>query len=317
MQTPLSSGPRRGARITGWGSAVPEKVLSNFDLAQMIDTTNEWIVERTGIHERRIGGTTSTLAIEAAQKAMTVAGVSADQIDLLILATTTPDQQVPGTSATVQDSLGLRCGAVDMNAACAGFVYALTAAWGFINMGMERVLVIGADALSKITNWDDRGTAILFADGGGAVVVEATDGPDALLGYDLGADGTARVILDCDIGGTLRMEGKEVFKRAVRAVVSSAEAALARAGVTTHQIAYLIPHQANIRIIEAAGSRLGFGSDRYVSVLHKYGNTSAGSIPLALVEAIEDGRVKPGDLLLFSGFGAGMTWSSAVVRWNP
>jgi 3-oxoacyl-[acyl-carrier-protein] synthase III len=305
----------RGARITGWGRAVPDKVLTNDDLAKTMDTSNEWIVERTGIHERRVGGVTSELAVTAGRLAIESAGLRADQIDLLILATTTPDQQVPATSATVQDQLGVKCGAMDINAACSGFVYALVTAYSLVNLGFERILVIGADCLSRITNWEDRGTAILFADGGGAVVVEASD-RQTLLGFDLGADGSARFILDCDIGGTLRMEGREVFKRAVRAVVSSAELAMKRAGVTADEIAWLVPHQANIRIIESAADKLGIPPERCCTVLHNTGNTSAGSIPLALVAAIEDGRIKRDDLVLMSGFGAGMTWASAVVRWD-
>lgn len=308
--------PRRGGRIVGWGTALPDRVLTNDDLSRMMDTSDEWIRERTGIRERRIDGLTSELAARSARQALDSAGLGGEQIDLLILATTTPDQQVPATSATVQQALGLRCGAMDINAACSGFVYALVTAFGLLNVGLDRILVVGADALSRITDWSDRGTAILFADGGGAVIVEASDA-DTLLGFDLGADGSARSILDCDIGGKMRMEGREVFKRAVRAVVSSAEAALKRAGVTVDEIAYLIPHQANLRIIESAADKLGIPMHRAVSVLETMGNTSAGSIPLALVTAVHDGRVKPGDLLLLSGFGAGMTWASAVVRWNP
>ena len=304
----------QGARITGWGRALPPKVLTNDQLALMMDTSDEWIVERTGIRERRVGGVTSELAVESGRLAIERAGLSVDQIDFLMLATTTPDQQVPATSAVVQHVLGLHCGAMDINAACSGFVYALVHAYGLINLGYERILVIGADSLSKITDWTDRGTAILFADGGGAVVLEASD-EQTLLGFDLGADGSARSILDADIGGKLRMEGREVFKRAVRAVVASAEVAMKRAGVTADEISWLVPHQANIRIIQSAADKLGIPPERCCTVLHDTGNTSAGSIPLALVAAIEDGRIKRDDLVLMSGFGAGMTWASAVVRW--
>jgi 3-oxoacyl-[acyl-carrier-protein] synthase-3 len=304
----------RGARITGWGRALPEKVLTNDDLAQTMDTSHEWIVERTGIHERRIGGITSELAVESGRLAIERAGLTADQIDFVILATTTPDQQVPATSAAVQHALGLKCGAMDINAACSGFVYALVTAYGLVNLGFDRILVIGADALSKITDWTDRGTAILFADGGGAIVLEAST-EQTLIGFDLGADGSARTFLDCDLGGKMRMEGREVFKRAVRAVVSSAEIAMKSAGVTVDEIAWLVPHQANIRIIQSAADKLGIPPERCCTVLHNTGNTSAGSIPLALVAAIEDGRIKRDDLVLMSGFGAGMTWASAVVRW--
>lgn len=305
-----------GIRITGWGSALPEKVITNDDLAGMMDTSDEWIRERTGIRERRVGGTTAGLAIDAARQALDRAGVTPDDIDLLILATTTPDQTIPASSATVQTGLGLRCGAFDINAACAGFVYAMVTASGFLETGLQRVLVIGSDTLSRVTDWTDRGTAILFADGAGAVVLERFDEP-TLLGWDLGCDGTARHMLDCDVGGHIHMDGREVFRRAVRAVVASAEAALQRAGVTASDIDWLVPHQANIRIIQSAADKLGIPMERAIEVLSYTGNTSAASIPLALAAAADDGRLKPGDLLLLSGFGAGMTWASAVLRWQP
>lgn len=305
-----------GIRITGWGSALPEKVITNDDLAGMMDTSDEWIRERTGIRERRVGGTTAGLAIDAARQALDRAGVTPDDIDLLILATTTPDQTIPASSATVQTGLGLRCGAFDINAACAGFVYAMVTASGFLETGLQRVLVIGSDTLSRVTDWTDRGTAILFADGAGAVVLERSDEP-TLLGWDLGCDGTARHMLDCDVGGHIHMDGREVFRRAVRAVVASAEAALQRAGVTASDIDWLVPHQANIRIIQSAADKLGIPMERAIEVLSYTGNTSAASIPLALAAAADDGRLKPGDLLLLSGFGAGMTWASAVLRWQP
>jgi 3-oxoacyl-[acyl-carrier-protein] synthase-3 len=244
------------------------------------------------------------------------AGCTAADIDLLILATTTPDQQVPGSSATVQDDLGLRCGAFDINAACSGFVYSLVTAHAFVNTGLSRVLVVGSDTLSRFTDWTDRGTAILFADGAGAVVVEASE-EKTLLGWNLGADGSARRILDCDIGGLIHMDGREVFRRAVRAMVNSAEHALADAGVEGRDISWLLPHQANIRIIESAADKLGIPMERTVNVMRYTGNTSAASIPLALDAAASDGRIEPGDLLLLSGFGAGMTWASAVLRWRP
>lgn len=305
-----------GIRITGWGSALPEKVITNDDLAGMMDTSDEWIRERTGIRERRVGGTTAGLAIDAARQALDRAGVTPDDIDLLILATTTPDQTIPASSAAVQTGLGLRCGAFDINAACAGFVYAMVTASGFLETGLQRVLVIGSDTLSRVTDWTDRGTAILFADGAGAVVLERSDEP-TLLGWDLGCDGTARHMLDCDVGGHIHMDGREVFRRAVRAVVASAEAALQRAGVTASDIDWLVPHQANIRIIQSAADKLGIPMERAIEVLSYTGNTSAASIPLALAAAADDGRLKPGDLLLLSGFGAGMTWASAVLRWQP
>ena len=307
----------RGAQITGWGTALPEKVVTNKDLEGTLDTSDEWIAERTGIRERRIGGATSGLAIEAGRAAMEMAGWEPDTVDLVILATTSPDQQVPATASTVQHELGLSCGAFDLNAACSGFAYALVMAHGMVETGMSRILLIGAETLSRITDWDDRGTAILFADGAGAVALQAVDGPGELLAYDLGSDGSARHILDADIGGYLKMDGREVFRRAVRVMVSSAEATFAKAGVTADDVAVVIPHQANIRIIESACNKLGIPMDKAVSVLQRTGNTSSASIPLALAEAADTGRLQPGDLALIVGFGAGMTWASAVIRWNP
>ncbi len=305
----------RGGRITGWGTALPEKVLTNADLENMLDTTDAWITERSGIKERRIGGTTAGLAVEAGVQALATAGLQPSDIDMLVLATTTPDQTVPATSAAVQHEIGLRCGAFDLNAACSGFVYALVAANGFLVQGMERVLVIGSETLSRITDWEDRSTAVLFGDGAGAVVLEAAD-PTRVLSWDLGTDGSARPLLYADLGGTLEMEGREVFRRAVRVMVDSGLRSIQRAGVTVDDIALVVPHQANIRIIEAANQRLGIPMERTAIVLHRTGNTSSASIPLALVDAIETGRLKPGDLMLLVGFGAGMTWASAVVRWD-
>src|SRR5690606_34222059 len=223
-------------------------IVTNHDLESTLDTSDEWIVERTGIRERRVGGTTSGLAIAAGREALERAGWEPESVDLLVLATTSPDQQVPATASTVQHELGLRCGAFDLNAACSGFVYGLVAAHGFVEAGMNRILLIGAETLSRITDWDDRGTAILFADGAGAVTLEAVAGPGELLGGDLGSDGSVRHILDADIGGYLRMDGREVFRRAVRVMVASGRAALDRAGITADDIAVVIPHQANIRI---------------------------------------------------------------------
>jgi len=307
----------RGAHITGWGSALPDTVVTNSDLAKSMDTSDEWIRERTGIRERRVGGTTAGLATAAARQAMARAGCAPESVDLLILATTTPDQHVPATSAVVQHELGLRCGAFDLNAACSGFAYALVTAHALIQGGgLDRILVIGCDTLSRITDWTDRGTAILFADGGGAVVLEAT-ADDTILGWDLGADGAAAKILECDIGGFLTMDGKEVFRRAVRAVVSSAHHAMKNASVTAADIAWFIPHQANIRIMHSAADKIGIPHEHVVNVLSYSGNNSAGTIPLALAAAADDGRLQPGDLLLLSGFGAGMTWASVVLRWQP
>ena len=306
-----------GARIVGWGVGLPDKVLTNEDLrAGGLDTTDEWIRDRTGIAERRIGGSTASLSIEAGRQAIAKAGLQPSDIDVLVLATTTPDQAVPASSASVQDGLGLRCGAFDVNAACSGFVYALVTAHGLVGIGARRALVIGTDTLSRITDWDDRNTAVLFADGSGAVVLEATDGPGQLLGWDLDSDGSARPLLYADIGGYLRMDGKEVFRRAVRLMVESATKSMRHAGVTADQLKLVVPHQANARIIKAACDRLGVGLDRAAVVLHRTGNTSSASIPLALADALDNGRVDDGDLVLLVGFGAGMSAASAVLRWG-
>jgi 3-oxoacyl-[acyl-carrier-protein] synthase-3 len=306
----------RGGVIRGWGVALPDKVVTNDDLAQTMDTTDEWIRERTGIAERRVGGTTASLSIESGRQAIERAGVDLASIDALVLATTTPDQTVPATSATVQHELGLRCGAFDVNAACSGFTYALIVAHGLLAAGAQRALVIGTDTLSRITDWSDRGTAILFADGSGAVVLDAVDGPGQLLGWDIDADGSLVKLLDCDIGGNLRMDGKEVFRKAVRIMVDSAEKSMKHAGVTADDIKLVVPHQANIRIIEAACARLSMPMERCVNTIHRTGNTSSASIPIALAEALDDGRVADGDLVLLVGFGAGMTAASAVLRWG-
>lgn len=304
-----------GIAIRGWGAALPEKVVTNHDLAATMDTSDEWIRERTGIRERRIGGTTAGLATEAARKALDVSGFDPSTIDLLLLATTTPDQTVPATSASVQHALGLRCGAMDINAACSGWVYGLVAAAGYSAMGAERILVIGAETLSRITDWEDRGTAILFADGAGAAVVETVDGPGALLGWNLSADGSLVHVLYADVGGYIQMNGREVFRQAVRVMVNSSTKALARAGLTAADVDVVIPHQANVRIIDSACSKLGIPLDKAVVNLPTTGNTSAASIPLALVEGIRDGRVEDGMVVLLVGFGAGMTSASAVLRW--
>ncbi|MCL5973009.1 MAG: beta-ketoacyl-ACP synthase III [Ferrimicrobium sp.] len=304
-----------GARITGYGSALPERIVTNADFEKYLDTSDEWIASRTGIRERRFGGTTTSLAVEAGRGAIASAGLLPSDIDFVILSTTTPDQTVPATSAEVTHQLGTSGGGMDINAACAGYVYALVTARGLIEMGFHRILVIGADTLSKITDQNDRSTAVLFADGAGAVVLEACD-DETFLGWDLGVDGSARPILYCDHGGYMYMEGQEVFKRAVRAMLESAQRALKQAGVSGDEVALLVPHQANLRIIQAANDRLGIPLERTALVLDKTGNTSSGSIPLALADAAGDGRLTTGDLVLFTGFGAGMTWASALVRWE-
>lgn len=305
----------RGIRFSGWGIAVPDKVVTNDDMAARLDTSDEWIVERTGIRERRIGGTTTGLAIEAAQAALASSGRVPGDIDNVLLATTTPDGLVPGSAPTVQHGIGMHGGAVDLNAACSGFVYGLVAAAGLIAVGSGPVLLVGSETLSRITDMDDRKIAILVGDGAGAVVLEPVDGPGALLSWNLNSDGSLKHLLKCDHGATLYMDGKEVFRRAVRLVVDSAQRALADAGLTPDDISLFVPHQANLRIIHAACQRLGIPEERTAVVIHRYGNTSSASIPLALHDAIENGRVHEGDHLLLSGFGGGMTWASAVLRW--
>ena len=305
-----------GLTVRSCGIAVPDKILTNDDLSARLDTSDEWIAERTGIRERRIGGTTSGLAIEAGRQALERAGLEPADIDVVVLATTTPDATVPATSATVQAELGIPGGAFDVNAACSGFVYGLVTAAGLIATGSGRVLLIGSDTLSRITDWDDRKMAVLVGDGAGAVVLEPVDGPGDLLSWNLGADGTLRHLLRCDHGGYLTMDGKEVFRRAVRVVVDSAVKALDDAGLSAADVDLLVPHQANLRIIQAACQRLGIPEERTAVVIDRYGNTSSASVPLALDDAVTGGRVRRGDHLLLTGFGGGMTWASAVLRWG-
>lgn len=307
----------RGARFTGWGTALGHKTVTNDDLAATMDTNDEWIRERTGIHRRHIGGTNAELSTLSGHAALQMAGVDPASIDALVLATTTPDRAVPATSATVQNALGLRCGAFDVNAACSGFVYGLVAAHGLVAMGAERILVIGTDILSRITDWTDRNTAILFADGSGAAVLEA--GPGQLLGWDLDADGSAEEILYAEHGSHIHMDGKEVFRRAVRIMVDSAQKSMAHAGVEAKDISLIVPHQANIRIISAACDRLGVPLERAAVCIHETGNTSSASIPLALFGHDGNGpasRLERGELVLLVGFGAGMTAASAILEWG-
>lgn len=305
-----------GAELTGWGMALPETVVTNADFEARLDTSDEWIVERTGIHERRMGGTTTDLAVAAGAAALDRAGVAPADVDLLILATTTPDQEVPANSSVVHHRLGLSGGAFDLNAACSGFVYALVTASSLLATGVERCLVIGADVLSRLTDLDDRATAVLFADGAGAVLLEAAPNDGFLLSWDLGVDGSAMPLLYCDRDGYLQMQGREVYRRAVRSMVDSAGAALERAKLSADDIDLMVPHQANARIIEAANSRLGIPMERTVLVLDRTGNTSSASVPIALAAAADEGRLHPGARVLLCGFGAGMTWASAVIRWS-
>jgi 3-oxoacyl-[acyl-carrier-protein] synthase-3 len=324
------------ACVAGWGTAVPERRLTNVELEERVDTTDEWIVERTGIRERRIaspGETTATLAVEAGMTAIKHAGVTPDEIDLLIIATATPEQPIPHTGAFVGEALGLRCGSFDLGAGCAGFVYMLVTGSSLLATGdLRNVLVIGSETLSRIIDPEDRATCILFGDGAAAAVLSPSDddGP-GLLAWDLGCDGSAAGLLEIRAGGSrlpaspetiaareqyLKMAGQEVFRRAVRAVVDSAVTTLDRAGVASSEVAWFVPHQANIRIIDSAANRLGIPRERTIVNIERYGNTSAASIPLALAEAAEDGRLRAGDLVLLSGFGAGMTWGSALLRWG-
>jgi 3-oxoacyl-[acyl-carrier-protein] synthase-3 len=305
-----------GAAITGWGMALPDKVVTNADFAARLDTSDDWIVERPGIRERRFGGTTGGLAAEAGRAALARSGNEGSEIDLLVLATTTPDQAVPATSSALHAELGCSGAAFDLNAACAGFVYAVVTAVSMLGVGYQRALVIGSDTLSRITDQDDRGTAVLFADGAGALVIEARPDRELMLSYDLGLDGSLTSILYADQGGYIVMEGREVFRRAVRASVDSALKVLEAAQVSASDIALFVPHQANQRIIDAAVQRLGLDPEKSAIVLQKTGNTSAASMGIALSEAADGGRLADGDLVLLSGFGAGMTWASAVLRWG-
>jgi 3-oxoacyl-[acyl-carrier-protein] synthase-3 len=313
---PIIPTTARGGVITGWGTALPEKVLTNDDLSKMMDTSDDWIRERTGIHQRHVGGTTASLSVESGRRAIEMAGIDPLSIDALVLSTTTPDRTVPATSARVQHELGLSCGAFDINAACSGFVYGLATAHGLIAMGANKVLLIGTDTLSRITDWTDRNTAILFADGSGAAVIEAVEGQGEMLAWDIAADGSLEPLLYAEIGGFLHMDGKEVFRRAVRIMVDSAQKSLSNAGLTIEDIALIVPHQANTRIIKAACERLGAPLEKTAIVLHRTGNTSSASIPLALFDAADAGRLQRGDLVMMVGFGAGMTAASSIIRWN-
>ncbi len=305
-----------GAAITGWGAALPAQVVTNDDFARRLDTSDSWISERTGIRERRIGGTTASLATEAGRAVLQRAGVSGADVDLLIVATTTPDQAIPAVSSPVHHALGIGGGAFDLNAACSGFGYALVTADALVSAGHRRVLLIGAETLSRYTDMDDRATAVLFGDGAAGVLLESRPGREMILARDLGVDGSAVPILYADLGGFIHMEGREVYRRAVRVEIESITRVLDEAGVEPKEIALFVPHQANLRIIEAVNERIGLQMDHTAIILDRTGNTSAASIPLALAEAADAGRLAEGDLVLISGFGAGMTWASLVLRWG-
>jgi 3-oxoacyl-[acyl-carrier-protein] synthase-3 len=304
-----------GVRFTGWGIGLPDRIVTNDELSLTLDTSDAWISERTGIRERRIGGTTRSLGAEAAKAALADAGITAADLDFILLATTSPDRMAPATAVMIQADLGATCPAMDVNAACSGFVYGLRVAQGFLETGMKRILLIGSERLSGWVDWNDRTTAVLFGDGGGACVLEYSDDVNEVLSFSIGAEGTLADILSCNHGEAFTMDGQEVFRRAVRAVVESSEEAMARAGVTADQISLMIPHQANIRIIQAMADRLNIPMENAVITLDRYGNTSSSSIPLAFDIARKEGRIKSGEYALMTGFGAGMTWASTILRW--
>ena len=317
--------------ITGLGAHVPERVLSNDELSTLVDTSNEWIMERTGIRERRIAApeeALTDLALPAARTALTQAGLEGRDIDLLLCATVTPDMMFPTSSALLADTLGAEdAAAYDLLAGCTGFMYALAQAYGMMAAGLaERALVVGGDVLSRILDWTDRSTLILFGDGAGAVVLEKVDRP-GFLGFELGADGGGGVHLSLPGSGSRRMEdatangyvhmnGREVFKFATRVLVSSAQAVLERCDRSIDDVDVYVPHQANVRIMDHAAQKLGIDHDRMIVNVDRYGNTSSGSIPLALADAQEAGRLEKGNLVLMTGMGAGLTWGSALMEWT-
>jgi 3-oxoacyl-[acyl-carrier-protein] synthase III len=318
----------RRVSITGLGCYVPEKVLTNDDLATMVDTSDEWIRSRTGIRERRIAAETeamSDLSLPAARAALAHAGVEPSEIDLIIVATITPDMAFPATAALVADQLGCTdAAAYDLSAGCTGFMYAIAQAHATIAAGLaHRALVIGGDVLSRVLDWTDRSTLVLFGDGAGAVVLEHVD-EGGFLGFELGADGAgAKELLYPGSGsriaeerGHLTMNGREVFKFATRILVTSAQAILERCELTVDDVDVYVPHQANVRIIDHAVNKLGFPKEKVVVNVDRYGNTSSGSIPLALADASASGLLRPGSLVLMTGMGAGLTWGSALMHWT-
>ena len=324
------------AHVVGWGKYVPRRVLTNDDLSRMVDTSDEWIRTRTGIRERHLaedGETTSSMAVQAGQQALEVAGLSPTQLDLIVVATVTPDYLFPATACLVQDALGAT-GAVafDLSAGCSGFVYGLSVAAHLLSAGVyQAALVIGAETLSRITDWTDRDTCVLFGDGAGAVVLQAGESEGGVLATVLGADGSGGDLLRVSAGGSrmpashrtvaeglhfIQMKGREVFRFAVRAIPAATREVLEEAELSLADVDLLIPHQANQRIIEAAARALGVPPEGVYSNLERYGNTSAASIPIALSEAAEGGRIQPGDLVVCVGFGAGLTWGAAAIRWT-
>ena len=319
--------PGRQISITGLGCKVPDRIVTNDEIAKLVDTSDEWIVERTGIRERRMAAESealSDIALPACRDALAQAGLEGKDIDLLIVATVTPDMAFPSTAAILADLLGATdAAAYDLSAGCTGFMYALAQGYGMVAAGLaKRALVVGGDVLSKILDWDDRATLVLFGDGAGAVVLEEV-GEQGFLGFELGADGAGGASLWLPGSGSrhfdepdkyVKMNGREVFKFATRILVQSAEDLLATCGVSIDDVDVYIPHQANMRIIDHATRKLGVPSDRVVINVDRYGNTSSGSIPLALADAAADGRLRPGRLVLMTGMGAGLTWGSALMR---
>ncbi|MHA6484437.1 beta-ketoacyl-ACP synthase III [Paenibacillus sp. strain BS8-2] len=321
--------------IIGTGKYVPERILTNQELEQMVETNDEWIVTRTGIRERRLAAeseATSDLAYEAAKRALDAAGLTAEDLDLILVATITPDMFFPSTACLLQNKLGAKqAAAFDLSAACSGFIYGLATASNMIATGMyKHVLVVGAETLSRITDYTDRNTCILFGDGAGAVVLGPVEEGRGFLSFELGADGSGGELLKVSGGGSrlpasaasiedkqhyIYMAGNDVFKFAVRIMGSAAEDALAKAGKTKEDVDLLVPHQANIRIIQSALNRLNLPEEKAMINLDKYGNMSAASIPVALAEAVEQNRVKAGDCLVLVGFGGGLTWGSSVLIW--
>jgi 3-oxoacyl-[acyl-carrier-protein] synthase III len=319
----------RPVSITGLGSRVPDRIVTNEELAKHVDTSDEWILERTGIRERRMADPSealSDLALPACREALAQAGVEGKDVDLVIVATVTPDMMFPSTGAVLADQLDARSAAAyDLSAGCTGFVYALAQGYGMVASGLAaRALVVGGDVLSRILDWDDRSTLVLFGDGAGAVVLEATPEP-GFIGFELGADGAGGENLWLPGSGSrlfdpsqkyVKMNGREVFKFATRILVQSAEDLLEECEVSIDDVDLYIPHQANMRIIDHATRKLGVPSDRVVINVDRYGNTSSGSIPLALADAAADGRLQPGRLVLMTGMGAGLTWGSTLIRWT-
>jgi 3-oxoacyl-[acyl-carrier-protein] synthase-3 len=315
--------------ITGLGCNVPDRVVTNDELAQYVDTSNEWIMERTGIRERRMASkdeALSDVALPAARDALAQAGIDGKDVDLLIVATVTPDMAFPSTSAIMADKLGATdAAAYDLSAGCTGFVYAIAQAYGMVAGGLsKKALVVGGDLLSRILDWQDRSTLVLFGDGAGAVVLEAADEP-GFLGFELGADGAGGESLWLPGSGSrifdepdryVKMNGREVFKFATRVLVQSAQDVLAHCKATVEDVDVYVPHQANVRIIDHATKKLGFPSEKVVMNVDRYGNTSSGSIPLALADAVADGRLRKGRLVLMTGMGAGLTWGSVLMRWS-